>query len=435
MTTTPNMLIDKPVLGGDAGTWDDKINAAIDTIDAHDHSIGRGTTVKTAGISINADLTFSSLYAPINLHRITFASIVALTGNNKSLFVNTADNELYWRSNAGTNVKLTSGAALNVAAFTGGIGGDYTAVGAALNFDDAGDRYTLKQQSNLWARMASGDVRLFETGTTDSVFVGLAAPAALAGSYTITMPLAAPAATRPVQMSSAGVLTAGDADNVAIGGTLAITGTTTAAAINSGAITSTSTVATTGSNLTSNAHRVQLKAPAALAADYDVTMPGALPAATQVMRMSSTGVVTAASASETRLFASAAAVPSGLGGVRNGGGSTGGGFIALGVTTGVNWLPLNVSVGEVITAWAVGVSKTSATGTITASLVEANFVTETFIGASATNGANNPGNVFLTISGLSATVATNRSYWIQVFGGGTTGDTIVQYQLTVTVSP
>src|ERR1044072_6827003 len=104
MTTTPNMGIDKPTLGGDAGAWDDKINAALDQIDAHDNSSGKATTVKTNGISINADLTFSSLYAPINLHRLTFASIVALTSNNKSLFVNAANNELTWRSNAGTNV-------------------------------------------------------------------------------------------------------------------------------------------------------------------------------------------------------------------------------------------------------------------------------------------------------------------------------------------
>lgn len=233
MTTLPQMGLVLPTRGAPgSGIWDDTVDADLALIDAHNHSTGQGTAVPTAGININADLTFSSLYAPTNLHRITFASIVALTGNNKSLFVNTADNELYWRSNAGANVKLTSGSSLNVSAFTGGIGGDYAAVGAAVAFDDAGDRYTFKQNSPgfTWARLASGDVRLFETGTTDSVFVGLAAPAALAGSYTITMPLAVPAATRPVQMSSAGVLTAGDSDNVAVGGTLSAAGLVTATA-------------------------------------------------------------------------------------------------------------------------------------------------------------------------------------------------------------
>lgn len=230
MTTLPQMGLVLPTRGvGGAGVWDDSLDADLTAIDAHDHSTGRGTPVPTAGININADLTFSSLYAPINLHRLTFASIVALTSNNKSLFVSSADNELYWRSNAGTNVKITSGASLNVAAFTGGIGGDYTAVSAAVAFDDAGDRYTFKQNAGTgWARLASGDLRLFETGTSDSVFVGLAAPAALAGSYTITLPLTAPTTgTRPVQMTTAGVITAGNSDNVQVGGTLGVTGAAT----------------------------------------------------------------------------------------------------------------------------------------------------------------------------------------------------------------
>lgn len=209
-TTLPNMGLKQPTRGpSGSGIWDDDLDENALKTDSHDHSTGKGVTVKTAGISIDADLTFSSLYAPIGLHRLTFASIVALSSSNKSLFVNTADNELYWRSNAGTNVKLTLGSALNVAAFTGGIGGDYTAVAAALNYDNSGTRYTLRGASGTnWARMASGDVRLFETGTSETVFVGLAAPSALAGSYTITMPLAAPSSTSYVSMDSSGVLTA-----------------------------------------------------------------------------------------------------------------------------------------------------------------------------------------------------------------------------------
>lgn len=215
MTTLPNLGIVLPTRGAPgAGVWGDTEDANSALIDAHNHTTGKGVAVPTLGINIDADLTFSSAWAPTNLHRIQFASIAPLSGNNKSLFVadgtgGSTAGELYWRSNAGSNVKLTSGAALNVAAFTGGFGGDYASVGAAAAFDDSGDRYTFKQQSpGNWARIASGDLRLFETGTTDSVFVGLAAPAALASSYTITLPLAAPASTSVMQVSSAGVVTA-----------------------------------------------------------------------------------------------------------------------------------------------------------------------------------------------------------------------------------
>lgn len=208
MTTLPSMSLVLPTRGAPgSGLWADAMDAALALIDAHDHTTGKGTRVPTAGMNINADLTFSGLYAPTNLQRASFASVAALSSNNKSIFVGT-DHELYWRSNAGANVKLTSNAALNVAAFAGGIGGDYTSVGAAVAFDDAGDRYTFKQQGGVWARMASGDVRLFETGTSDAVFVGLAAPAALASSYTMTFPTALPGSTSLAQVSSAGVISA-----------------------------------------------------------------------------------------------------------------------------------------------------------------------------------------------------------------------------------
>ena len=210
MTTLPNLALVLPTTGSDTGTWGDKLNTIFGLVDAHDHTSGKGVRIPSAALNINADVSFGSAYAPTNLHRATFASITALSlsAHNKSLFVSSADNELYWRNNTGTNVKLTSGTALNVAAFAGAIGGDYTSVSAALNYDNSGVRYTLKGAGgSIWARMASGEVRIFETSSTDSVYVGHAAPAALAASYTVTWPLAVPAATHPIQMTSAGVLT------------------------------------------------------------------------------------------------------------------------------------------------------------------------------------------------------------------------------------
>lgn len=248
-TTLPNMGLVQPTLGGSSGEWDGELNDDLALLDAHDHSPGKGPRIPTSGIGINADLTFGGLYAPINLHRLTFASIVALSSSNKSLFVSTSDNELYWRSNAGVNVKLTNGAALNVAAFTGGIGGDYAAVGAAVAYDDSLDRYTFKQESpGNWARLACGDVRLFQTGTTESVFVGLAVPTALASSYTITMPLTAPASTSPVQMTSAGVLTSGASDAMTVGGLLTASAGVTATTVQASGLVTASAGVTCAAN-------------------------------------------------------------------------------------------------------------------------------------------------------------------------------------------
>lgn len=215
MTPTTNMLLVKPTEGGDSGSWDTELNTALDLVDAHDHSTGKGVKVKTNGLDINSDLTFTSAgtaYAAKDAKAIDFAPSAAsgMTAYAGALFCNSDDsNNLYWRTTSGTNVKLTNGAALNVAAFVGGIGGDYGAIPAECNFVDASKTYTFKSTAaGNWSRLQAGALRIVEFGTTESTYVELACPSALAGTYTVTLPTAAPGSTSIVQMSSTGVLTA-----------------------------------------------------------------------------------------------------------------------------------------------------------------------------------------------------------------------------------
>lgn len=204
----PNIGLELPVRGAPgSGLWADTVDADLALLDEHDHTSGKGLRIVSSALNINADVTFNSLWAPTSLHRVSFASIAALSSNNKSLFVSSADNELYWRSNAGNNVKLTSGSALNVAAFAGGIGGDYVSAAAELNFDNSSPRYTLRAGGGTtWARMASGEVRIFETSSTDTVYCGIAAPAGLGASYTMTLPAALPAAQETLSINSSGTV-------------------------------------------------------------------------------------------------------------------------------------------------------------------------------------------------------------------------------------
>lgn len=207
MSILPNMSIELPTLGADNGAWDDKLNAGLTLIDAHDHTSGKGPRVPTAGININADLAFGG-FGPTGLGKAAFNAVTALAAGSKTLFVNAADNELYWRTNGGTNVKLTSGTTLNIT-LVGGIVGDYSSVGAEVAYDDANDLYTFKQQGSPkpWARIASGPVRIFEFNTTESVYVELAVAAALAASYSITLPAALPGATTSLlQITAAGLV-------------------------------------------------------------------------------------------------------------------------------------------------------------------------------------------------------------------------------------
>jgi hypothetical protein len=210
MTTLPNMGLVLPTRGSaGSGHWADALDAQATLIDAHDHKTGKGLPINSAALAIDGDVSFNSLWAVTALKRATFAS-VAPPAVNKSIFVGdgtggTTANELYWTSASGANVKITSGSSLNVAAFTGGIGGDYTAVSASVQYDDANTRYTFKQGGGTtWARLQSGPLRIAELGTSETVFVEQVAPAALGASYTMTWPTALPGSAQLAQIDNTG---------------------------------------------------------------------------------------------------------------------------------------------------------------------------------------------------------------------------------------
>lgn len=240
--TTPNMLLVLPTDHGSAEVWDVILDTVFNTIDSHDHTPGKGALISASAVKVAADKSWSfggTSYAITDLKAIDFVPVASTTVTSLAgaFFVSDGTggltaNELYFRTTSGVNVKFTSGAALNVAAFTGGIGGDYSAVGAAVAYDDSLDRYTFKQQGNVWARMASGEVRILETGSSDSVYVGHAAPAALAASYTVTWPLALPGSTQLAQVDSSGVTTWSNTivNAVTMSSTLGVTGLITATA-------------------------------------------------------------------------------------------------------------------------------------------------------------------------------------------------------------
>lgn len=205
-STLPNISIVLPSLGGDEGIWDTEINAALSLLDAHDHTSGKGLRIASAAIDINADLSYGGYFISA-LGKMSFTAIAAPSTGSKALYVSSADNELYWRTNGGTNVKLTSGTALNIS-IVGGIVGDYASTGAEVAYDDANDRYTFKQQTTFpWAKIACGGIQLFEFNTTESVSVRLLAPSVLGASYDLTFPSAVPGTVALMQVSTAGVIT------------------------------------------------------------------------------------------------------------------------------------------------------------------------------------------------------------------------------------
>lgn len=136
---SPNMSIVLPVVLGEVGPlWASELNEALGTtVDAHDHTSGAGVRVPSAGININADLSYTG-FGPVAQKYSRFASqafpggVYPAAGTLPySLFVG-SDGNLYFQntngvgSGSGANVKLTSGdSASSVAGATAGFTGDY----------------------------------------------------------------------------------------------------------------------------------------------------------------------------------------------------------------------------------------------------------------------------------------------------------------------
>lgn len=215
---TPNMALIKPTENGDSGVWASLLDAMFDLIDQHDHSTGKGVKVSMAnGVSVAADIPWNSggtFYAITGLKAIDFqpqpqASMSTFAG---ALFVDSANNELSYRTTGGSIIRFTNGATFNFSAI-GAIGGDYTSVGALVDFVDANDLYRFRQQLGggvqQYARLDCGGVDLFEFKANPAVGVPanrvrMSSPAALAASYELTWPGAVPGAQVLAQVDATG---------------------------------------------------------------------------------------------------------------------------------------------------------------------------------------------------------------------------------------
>lgn len=216
MPVTTNMSLVMPTEGGSNDIWDTILNTLFGVVDAHDHTTGKGVQVPSTGLKINADVAWAfggTSYSITSLKAVDFtpvtaASVAALAG---AFFVSSADNELYFRSIAGSNIKITNSGALNVS-IVGGIGGDYSSISALFSYDDASHSYWAQQETiaavRKWASLRVGNVDIYEAAASITNRVRLNSPSALAASYALTLPAALPASTVALQCSSAGVLSA-----------------------------------------------------------------------------------------------------------------------------------------------------------------------------------------------------------------------------------
>lgn len=113
MAFTANMNLDLPVVSTTLGPeWANLLNAALQVVDEHDHSSGKGVKVKTAGIEINADLDFASFRA-FGLQSVRLVTqLNTLTGPTNAQSVYSVNGDLYYTSGSGTAIQLTAGGSI-----------------------------------------------------------------------------------------------------------------------------------------------------------------------------------------------------------------------------------------------------------------------------------------------------------------------------------
>jgi hypothetical protein len=92
--------------------WATQLNTALGLVDSHDHSDGKGTRVKTAGLTIDADLSFAGFRATLLKALALDAQGSTLSGLSFAQNVYTYNGDLYWTNSTGTVVQITAGGTL-----------------------------------------------------------------------------------------------------------------------------------------------------------------------------------------------------------------------------------------------------------------------------------------------------------------------------------
>lgn len=196
------MNLDLPVPTVTLGpAWAQQLNTAIEFIDAHDHTTGKGQLITSAAININDDLSF-------NNYKIEAAKILGMQNQASPLTDTRAlysvNGELYYTDGVGNQIALTAGGALN-ASSVGGIGGDYGSSTANVYYNSISKTFVFDQNVDQRAKLDIGDLLIRET-VVGANAITIKSPTSLASAYELTLPTALPASTLPLLVSNTGVV-------------------------------------------------------------------------------------------------------------------------------------------------------------------------------------------------------------------------------------
>ncbi|MAH50959.1 hypothetical protein CMI37_34400 [Candidatus Pacearchaeota archaeon] len=181
---TANMSLNEPTVGTTTGpTWATETNSNWESIDAHDHTSGKGVQLTPSSLNINADVEFN-LQSATELKNVVLDNTIHSSGSgdtNVSLYV--YDGNFYYRNASGVGVQITSGSGVN----TSGGSIDNMTTNAQVNFSS--NSYAFKFDKTLsdpgMAKMSFADIDLYKYDASGSAakvalkFLGTGTTAAL----------------------------------------------------------------------------------------------------------------------------------------------------------------------------------------------------------------------------------------------------------------
>jgi hypothetical protein len=204
--TTPLMNLVLPVVGpsGQVGpTYATNLNEALEAVDSHDHSSGKGSRITQDGMVFTDSLDLDS-NAIIDALSMVFSSQNSPLATANAIYV--SDGDLFYNNSSGTQIQLTAAGTINVTSL-GTIGGDYSTSSATVTYSDTTKLFLFKQDGTKTADMAFGSIFIYENIAAAN-YVKIKSAASLAANIDITLPAALPASTLPLSISSTGALSA-----------------------------------------------------------------------------------------------------------------------------------------------------------------------------------------------------------------------------------
>jgi hypothetical protein len=199
---TPFMVfvIPTPGPGGTPGPlWAQQVNTALQTIDAHDHTPGKGVPISVASLLVTQDLSFAS-FGITDLSKLVFTSVGSpFVGTN---LISVVNGELFYNDGAGNQIQITAGGGLNAASI-GGIGGDYVGSGASVFYTSSVTTFSFTSAPGVPAAINAGDIKITSADGTNTVTIS---NPNTGSSFTLNLMDSLPAANSLVALTSAGAL-------------------------------------------------------------------------------------------------------------------------------------------------------------------------------------------------------------------------------------